>query len=454
MIDRRLQSARPFRRASGTGARRLANRRGVTAVIVVLCVVPLAGMLALAVDLGLLYRTRRNAQTAADAAALAYAWECYRYTITPASTATCPTGTVNTNAKVALDSAAISNGYTNGANGRVITVTAPSFTAATWGTAPAVQVTVQDTVKSLFGKLLGRNTTVVSARAIATWSLAPSTACAMALNPTASNALDTQGTPKVSAPGCQVVVNSNATTAASTGGNATVTASAIAVTGGVSGSGFSPTPSTGVPPSLNPLANVTAPNVPACTFSSNYDQKPNDPALNFAPTVTGGTAVFCGAVSIKGTANFAAGTYIFRQGLTVTSQGTVTGTTGVTFINMPYGSPTCDVTKTNPDCQLYIQAGASLNLTAPSTGPYKGILFYQPASLPAASIWANSTSTINGAFYFPSATLEMGGGANMTVNGPVIADKIALSGNSTLTINAPTTASGGYFPGKRVTLVD
>ena len=58
------------------------RRRGAVAVIVALCLIPLIGVTAFAIDGGLLMATKRRAQTVADAAAHAAACKLYSNTTT------------------------------------------------------------------------------------------------------------------------------------------------------------------------------------------------------------------------------------------------------------------------------------------------------------------------------------------------------------------------------------
>ena len=81
-------------------------------VFTALCMTALMGFVALAVDVGLLFRAQRNLQTAADAAAIAGALD-YLYNNSTASATT------------AADNASTSNGFTNGTGGVVVTVSAP-----------------------------------------------------------------------------------------------------------------------------------------------------------------------------------------------------------------------------------------------------------------------------------------------------------------------------------------
>ena len=57
--------------------RNLERRRGTVAVLVAVCLIPVLGVVAIALDGGLLQHNRRAVQAAADAAALAAASDLY-----------------------------------------------------------------------------------------------------------------------------------------------------------------------------------------------------------------------------------------------------------------------------------------------------------------------------------------------------------------------------------------
>src|SRR5271167_312056 len=87
-------------------------KRGQVIVLVALSVTVLLGFLGLATDVGVLWATKRRAQTAADAAAVAGA--------------NATLGTDSSGYSTAANDVATLNGFTNGANGTTITVTQPS----------------------------------------------------------------------------------------------------------------------------------------------------------------------------------------------------------------------------------------------------------------------------------------------------------------------------------------
>ena len=125
--------------------RSLKNERGAVAVIVAILIVPLLVCTALVVDMGSAYARNREAQNAADAAALAVAQDCaggacgnYSSTATTFATANVPSGPVSTAASV------------NTSTGKVT-------------------VNTTSTVPFSFGPVVGIDSTDVHATATATW---------------------------------------------------------------------------------------------------------------------------------------------------------------------------------------------------------------------------------------------------------------------------------------------
>jgi hypothetical protein len=91
---------------------------------------------------------------------------------------------------------------------------------------------------------------------------------------------------------------------------------------------------------------------------------------------------------------------------------------------------------------LTIDNGADVDLVAPSTGTYSGILFYQEASdTNELSIQGGSTAVINGAIYAPGATVYMSNGSGTTVTAEIVAQSLTLAGGGTLS-SAPNATLG------------
>jgi hypothetical protein len=130
------------------------------------------------------------------------------------------------------------------------------------------------------------------------------------------------------------------------------------------------------------------------------------------------------------------------------SQATLSGT-GVTII-LTSTTPGA----TNSFAGLGINGGARLNLTAPTSGTYEGVLMYRDPRAAAGSfqINGNSASRIEGAFYFPKDHLTYNGTSGMqTECVQFVARRITVSGNSTIENECPEDGANA-FSGTRVRL--
>jgi hypothetical protein len=112
---------------------------------------------------------------------------------------------------------------------------------------------------------------------------------------------------------------------------------------------------------------------------------------------------------------------------------------------------------------LVIDNGANVNLvaggntqsgggTAPGTGIYNGILFYQDPGYPAAandptndagdaqpiSIQGGSTVFIDGEIIAPLAAITLGNGSSTTVEASIVAQSLTMNGGGSLTSSAST----------------
>ena len=211
------------------------NEEGQTLVLTALLMCVLMGFMALAIDMGVSFRTQRRVQTQADAAAIAaalcgsYGGEfCTRFGGTDVSTV--------------ASGAATANGMPAGAS---ISVTAPGYGQHTnsgyyeviikqGNSAPFV-----GTFAGLFygGATANYNPLTVGARAVA--GRVPGQTCLYVLDPTAGGALTVKGggggskaPATLYAPGCEIQVNSNAGDAlCTTGNNATIVSDQILVVG-------------------------------------------------------------------------------------------------------------------------------------------------------------------------------------------------------------------------------
>ncbi len=244
--------------------------------------------------------------------------------------------------------------------------------------------------------------------------------CIYALDQTAANALYIDGAVIINAPSCGVVVDSSSSTALKFSGSGSFTAKYFDVVGGYSTSGsvtFSPTPTTGSASQGDPLTFLVPPTSTACTYT-------NFKVTTGSSTLTPGT--YCNGITISGATNvtFNPGTYILMGGgLNVTGSSILKGS-GVTFfltqgLGYSYGP-------------VSISSSVVATLSAPTSGSYYGILFYQDRGIgtgkAANTVTGASSSSLNGVLYFPTTALAFVGavaGGNCLI---LVADTITLTG--------------------------
>ena len=122
--------------------------------------------------------------------------------------------------------------------------------------------------------------------------------------------------------------------------------------------------------------------------------------------------------------------------------------TGVTFFNTYPG------TQMNKYDALTINTSGTVSFTAPTTGTYKALLFYQDprvtwASNNGSTITASSTSQFQGILYFPSTDLTYAGNSSSSSSSSgytvLIGYNIKIAGNAQ--VNADySSLDGGHSP--------
>src|SRR6185437_14428351 len=170
---------------------------GQTLVFVALAMSVLLGFAAFATDIGVMLHEQNRLQSAADSAAIAGAMTLH-YGLTPAATA-------------ARNDAAL-NGFTDGTDGVTVTVSDPPSASEVanpaFASAGFVKVTISRDTPGFFMKLFNRSSMTVSAGAVAT-NEAQSNTRIYVLDPRDPYAMQLQGSFQVSAPSCNIRVNSN-----------------------------------------------------------------------------------------------------------------------------------------------------------------------------------------------------------------------------------------------------
>lgn len=399
----------------------LRDEQGQTLVLAALCFTVLIGMLGLATDVGMLFIAKRNLQIAADIAAVAGAAELNYGDYTSAAQA-----------------AAAQNGFTNGSNGVTVAVN-PSGTATPSplygpyvGQAGYLEVLITQTKPTFFMKVLHWSSVPVSAHAVAAQGRNPNCIYLLA---TSGTSLSMSNAGKLSAPACGILDDSSSSTAISVVGGASLAVSTIGMVGGDAtnnGGTITPAAVSGIAPFSDPLAYLAPPAYTASSCGSDplthYGNGGSSysvgPGSAYSTTQSGNLVCYSSlTLGVNAdTVTLNPGIYVITGAMTFAS-GTVLGGTGVTFYLTGSGS-------------LNIGNGATFNLSAPTSGTYDGILFYQDrADTATAAIQGGATSVLNGILYFPDAALSIGNGTSSTFATPIIANSLTIVGGSTFTDN-------------------
>jgi len=372
------------------------DESGQALVMSALCMACLFGFVALATDVGVLLREKRLAQIAADAGAIAGAGE-YNYG----------------GAAAAARAATLQNGFTNGSNGATVTVNSPPQSGPHTSATPNgyVEVIVQQVQPALFRGYLGLGSITVAARAVA-YANGATNGCIYTLGNSGAD-LSMTGNANIQVTTCGLIDNSSSSNALSLNGNVTLDAQSIGIVGGVSKNGnitLSPTPVTGVVPTSDPLAFLSAPTVPGTCNA--------DP--NLVGNVTQTLAAGCySGITANGNINLtlSSGLYIINGPLNLTGNVTLSGT-GVT-LDLLGGTS--------------IPGNVGLNLTAPTSGTYNGVIIFQPlTNTNALQLTGNSGSIFEGIVYAPGAAVTLTGNSGSTLYADFVSQSLTLVGNASL----------------------
>lgn len=272
------------------------------------------------------------------------------------------------------------------------------------------------------------------------------TYCAIALGSTTSTGITMQGNASLSF-GCGLATNSRAANAVVAGGSSSITATPVSAVGGLSASNNYSGSTQLLPYSLpqpDPYANLGNPSPSGCQ---------NQVTIGPGSTQTLSPGCYKG-INIKGTATLSPGTYyIDGSSFSVGSQANLTGS-GVTII-LTSSTAATDATSI---ATLSMNGGATVQLTASTSGSYAGILFYQDRRAQDSgsnTINGNAGSKFQGAFYFPSQELDFSGTSGMTTDClQLVALRLTFTGNTSVSNNCPAGSGSSAFTGAQVRLVE
>jgi hypothetical protein len=383
----------------------------------------------LALDTGQLFVSRRAAQTAADAGAWAGATVLYA-------------GGSAAQARTAATDDATRNGYTDG--GAISVTTASPPTSGTYADDPGyIEVTITEQVltRFLFGASAGR--TAVTVRAVAGVARSGTGQAVIVTRSSGPTTFRLLSSTRFTITSGGTNTNTTSTNAISIGVGGQLTATFHRVTGNVNAADagrMSPAPLTGVAAAADPFASLPG---PSSTGVPSYAGQTITNA-----TVTLNPGVYTGLISVgsNGIARLNAGNYIFRAGLTTTSNGSLVlaGTNGVLLYNAnanyPAGGGGCG--------NLSLTGTGTMTLSASRTGSYAGMLVFQDRTCTnGAALTVRTGTSLSGTLYVPAALLTISVANNVTIASQVVAEQLTLSGNNTLTMSfTPASVTGTRVP--------
>lgn len=407
------------------------RRRGAVIVYAALAVTLLMGLAALAIDVGHKHDRLRHVQAAADAAALAGASDIYKKW----KTAGVDWALSATSSARAI---ATANGYTHSENGTDVEVYAPPQTGPNTGKRGYIEVVITHRQPGTFSRIYTREPLVTKVRSVARASYLQISDGIIVLDLHDKSTLNCHGNGNINIIGAPVTVNSDHPEAAITNGTSTsqIRATEFDITGGYTETGGStfraadgslPAPlNLGTPPQPDPLAYLPVPD--ASTMPKGTISVKNDGSGYKTYTLTPG--VYAGGLSFSGKESVVMmpGNYYMKEGgFSFAGQGSLSGQE-VMIYN--------DTSANSNNQTISITGQGAVNLTAPQSGVYTGILLFQErTSSTAITVSGSGQYSVAGVFYAANARVNVSGNGDQYVGSQYISRYLDLGGNGDLNID-------------------
>lgn len=330
------------------------------------------------------------------------------------------------------------------------TIETPPTVGPYKGDVRAVRVVLSTSRTLPFSSLFMNNTPTITAEATGA-ALATGQFCVISLETTTATGVNFGGNTTADL-GCGIATNSQGNPAVSAGGSSTVKASPIAGVGNVPASSNYQSGTTLLSYSIPQADPYVA--IPMMAVPSGCNQQLSVNS-NKHSNVKNNTGVQCYTdINIKGSVNMDPGIYIIdgKNGgqFNIGAQGTV-NCTGCVFLLTTSGSASSVATAN-------VNGGATLNISAPTSGTYNGIMFYQDRNAVSGTtnkINGNSSSSLAGAIYFPRQDLEYTGDSGMMTDClQIVSRRVTFSGNSKIKNDCSSNPGWGGFAATQIRLVN
>ncbi len=402
------------------GHSKSSSRSGSVAAVVAVSLPVILGVAALALDSGILFIHRRQAQTMAEAVSTAAAYQLY----------------LNSSNTSGATSAATALASQYGVSA---TVNIPPTSGLFANKSGYAQVSLSTSSPRLFSAIWGAGSLSVDASAVTGSGTTPySTAAILVLSPSGT-AMTLSGTTSVTANNGSIIIDSTSNTAVVSSGSPgpSINAPVLDLSGKIAYSGTNPNnatvTNTGQPNTPDPLAGISAPSSSGMTVQSS-----SKITLSGSTTMTLSPGVYTGGISLSGSSSVTlnSGVYYINGGGIVASGSSSISGSGVFIYNTGGGA-------------INLSGLGSFALSPMTSGAYAGITVFQDrTSTTGATLSGSGNMSNTGTFYFPDANLTLSGtGATSSVGAQIIAKNLTLSGGGSIVVNFGTSVAskaGGF----------
>lgn len=331
----------------------------------------------------------------------------------------------------------------DGFQGVGITVENAPTAGAFAGNTRAVKVILTYSEALPFSSLFLANPPLIRVEAIAA-VLNNGDYCVIALEDTNTTGVTFSGNSTVDL-GCGVASNSTGSAAVTAAGSTYVSASPIAAVGNVPASANYQSDTVLIPysiPQRDPFSSLGDP-------SGDLPSICNGGALTVGSSQNITISPGCYTdIDVRGTLNMNPGTYYIKGGDFETNAQSRITANGVTIILTGGGTSIG---------QVKMNGGADIQMSAPNSGPYKGVLFYKDRDAPSSYndvFNGGASGTFLGAIYMPSQTVTLNGNSTFTTDClQIVARTVVMTGNTTITNDCPVGTASDSFVGTQVRLV-
>jgi Flp pilus assembly protein TadG len=407
---------------------------GAVAVIVAITAPVLIGAMGLGSEAGYWYLTQRKVQSAADTAAhgaarrmaagddVANMTEMAQY--------------LAGRAGVEMDAA-------------TVLVNQPPASGAFAGNGSAVEVRVTETVPRLFTAIWTMEPVPITARAVALVQ-SGGTGCVLALSDT-EGAITVSGSSESTLSLCDMVSNATGTAFVMSGNGSSVSANCIQTVGTAEVTGNLQVACASLREHAaavaDPFADVEEPALTGACQSAIVGQNNTTTVVSAIESHASGmrSRRYCNGLDLSGNVVFEPGLYLIEGGdFRINSNAQISGD-GVVFY-LAQG------------ISLQFSGTATLDLSAPTSGPYEGLLIFGSRNSTGVShtINGNVGSTLDGAIYAPTSHLTVSGSAQTSANGctQFVTGTVTFTGSGSINISCEDPAGPSIEIAGNISLVE